>query len=444
MRIVLVAQGLEDHIASRLAAGWIRQEDFIRAPIDGSFTHVAGNPPYIRWSKIPAWLRTTYERELPNGIARGDLCVPFLYQCVKLLEPSARMGFVCSDRWLRSEYGGVLRRVLHELVCLDIHLELHSFAAFDTAVDAYAAISVLERLGNSRRKRLTRFAEPCTSSELASCARALASGSKHNLVRRIGNPLEGRAPIVVADGELERAIRRIPTDMPLIEAAGCRIRVGAALGHAPAFVCPESDCQIEPDLLVRYASSSDIQDDGTVRSDRFVVNPFQTDGSLIDLKHYPKFRRRLMKFKSVLSKRYCVKRPTEWFRTIDIIDPTLAASSKILIAGIAKRPRLAVDPGCVQPGNSVYAILSDEWPIAALYRLLQSGILGMFVAGYSPRMSGGFLRFHKAVLRNIRIPGWAALPGCLRRALSDGTDEELRHLVASHYNVPDAVLTRYR
>src|SRR5207244_1816719 len=131
--------------------------------------------------------------------------------------------------------------------------------------------------------------------------------------------------------------------------------------------------------------------------------------------------------------RHCVKRPAEWFRTIDVINPKLAASSKILIAGIAKRPRLAIDPGCVQPGNSIYAILSDEWPITALYRLLRTGILGMFVAAYSPRMSGGFLRFHKAVLRNIRIPSWAALPGSIRQALSsEAADDDMRRLVASH------------
>lgn len=445
VRIALVAQGVEDGLAGHLATAWIHEGDFIRAPINGKFTHIAGNPPYIRWSKLPLRLQTAYQHDLPAGIARGDLCVPFLYRCASLLEYSARMGFVCSDRWLRSEYACSLRRMLHDLVRLEIHLEIHDFAAFDANVDAYAAISIFERLGGAPRKRLTCFAETHAFSELRSCAQELADGHKYKLVRRIDDPLETGAPIVVADPSLERAIRSIPTGMPLIETVGCRIRVGAALGHAPAFICPESDCDVESDRLLLYASSGDIQNDGVVCCNRFVVNPFQSDGSLVDLKQYPKLRRRLMKFKKVLSQRHCVKRQAEWFRTIDVINPKLASSPKILIAGIAKRPRLAIDLGRVQPGNSIYAIVSDEWPIAALYRLLRIGVLGIFVAAYSPRMSGGFLRFHKAVLKNIRIPRWASLTGSLRLALSsEAADDDVRRLVASHYNISHEVLTRYQ
>jgi len=41
----------------------------------------------------------------------------------------------------------------------------------------------------------------------------------------------------------------------------------------------------------------------------------------------------------------------------------------------------------------------------------------LFVATYSTRMRGGFLRFQAQYLRRIRVPRWEVVPSSLRAAL---------------------------
>ena len=51
-----------------------------------------------------------------------------------------------------------------------------------------------------------------------------------------------------------------------------------------------------------------------------------------------------------------------------------------------------------------------------------SGIARLFVASYSTKMRGGFLRFQAQYLRRIRIPHWKDVPPALRRDLKNAAE----------------------
>ena len=53
----------------------------------------------------------------------------------------------------------------------------------------------------------------------------------------------------------------------------------------------------------------------------------------------------------------------------------------------------------------------------ALQAVLMSGIARLFVAAYSTKMRGGYLRFQAQYLRRIRVPEWSSVPKALRRTL---------------------------
>lgn len=53
----------------------------------------------------------------------------------------------------------------------------------------------------------------------------------------------------------------------------------------------------------------------------------------------------------------------------------------------------------------------------ALQAVLLSGIARLFVATYSTRMRGGFLRFQAQYLRRIRVPRWADVSNEIRQEL---------------------------
>lgn len=59
----------------------------------------------------------------------------------------------------------------------------------------------------------------------------------------------------------------------------------------------------------------------------------------------------------------------------------------------------------------------------ALQAVLLSGIARLFVAAYSTRMRGGYLRFQAQYLRRIRLPLWSNVPEGLRAELTAAAEQ---------------------
>ena len=55
--------------------------------------------------------------------------------------------------------------------------------------------------------------------------------------------------------------------------------------------------------------------------------------------------------------------------------------------------------------------------------MLLSSISRLFVAIYSTKMRGGFLRFQAQYLRRIRLPLWRQVPAGLRSALAHAAEQ---------------------
>ncbi len=108
------ALGVHHATARACAHAWIITEDFLLAELpDAGFTHIVGNPPYMRWSKLPGTISAAYTQKLPKTIARGDLYLPFLHRSFEHLATDGRCAFVCSDRWRYTVYAdGKLARAL--------------------------------------------------------------------------------------------------------------------------------------------------------------------------------------------------------------------------------------------------------------------------------------------------------------------------------------------
>lgn len=440
----LVQGGLAPGDARKVAATWVRAGDFLTASEIGTFTHVVGNPPYVRWSNVPKSFRQLYDGVIPEAMLKGDLCVPFFYKSVCLLRPGGVLGFVCSDRWVRAQYGSGLRSYLGDNVKTVAYVELHNLPAFDRSVHAYAAVTILNRPNTEARHHVgTRFAQPTDLAQLNDCLRDVAFGSRTSAMARVDEPLSSRPAILIRDRSKVRMMRRLEARMPALNESGCTIRVGAALGHAPAFVVEQRESGVEAALLLPYATSRDVQD-GRIHTSRWVIDVFDERGELINLCLYPGAREHLLRFKRRLSRRSCVRHPEQWYRTIDKISGEFAKLPKILICGIARSPRLAIAKQVVQPGNSLYAITSLEWPLAAVANVLSSGVLGLFADAYSCRVNGDFLRFHGMVLKKLRLPGWLTVPREIRGCLSEPeSNSSLLKAVAGLYGTTEGLLAEY-
>jgi type I restriction-modification system DNA methylase subunit len=138
-------KGLTARQGAALCGRWLRQGDFLLLPLEPIFTHVIGNPPYVRQELIPDVLMAEYRRRFRTIYDRADIYVPFIEQSLSLLAPGGSLGFICADRWIKNRYGGPLRQFIADKFHLRCFVDMVNTNAFLSDVIAYPAIVVIDR-----------------------------------------------------------------------------------------------------------------------------------------------------------------------------------------------------------------------------------------------------------------------------------------------------------
>jgi hypothetical protein len=351
----LAALGVHVATADACARMWISNADFLLANVQSnSFSHVVGNPPYVRWSKIPTELRSKYEQSVSREMTGGDLFVPFLDRALDALKAGRKCGLLCSNRWRYMAFGEAFRSKW--LPRLDVHSEkrLAAESAFVESVDSYPSILVA-----------TKRAEPTVDVKPA---------------HRRGNR------VTLAD-------------------AGCLIRVGPALGHTPAFVLErdELDAEVESEYVAKWVAATEISEGKIDWAGRRVLVMNNANGELIDLNRLPKVSARLERFRVKLSSRAIVQNGAPWFRPIDRVRKIDWARPKILVPELAKTPRCAIDRSGLIPSHGVYSIFAPDDNVEWLYEQLGDGHLARELRKLAPRVKGDYVRCYKRFLEMVKV-----------------------------------------
>lgn len=415
----LLAAGFEQHEANRLAAAWLIQGDFLLSRIDGSFDFVVGNPPYVRQELIPDALLSVYRKRFATLYDRADLYIPFIERSLKLLSTGGALGFICADRWMKNRYGGPLRNLVAHDYHLRVCVDMVDTPAFHSNVVAYPAITVIGR----ETPGPTRVAErpELSAKALRSLAKSLRGEAKKPCfqVRELQGVASGSEPWVLHASDKLDLVRRIESAFPSLEEVGCRVGIGVATGADKAFIGPFEELDVEPDRKLPIVMTRDI-DSGRVHWRGYgVINPFTDEGQLVDLAKFPKLNAYFEARKDLIAGRHVAqKTPANWYRTIDRITPALAKREKLLIPDIKGQAQVVYEGGELYPHHNLYFVVSDTWELKALQAILLSRLTRLFVATYSTRMRGGFLRFQAQYLRRIRLPLWNTVPPTLRTRLS--------------------------
>lgn len=418
LRELLLGAGLTSSQSEMLLGAWLVQGDFLLTDFKNTFTHVIGNPPYIRQELIPDALITEYRRRYETIFDRADIYVPFIERSLELLNHKGVLGFICADRWMKNRYGGPLRKLIAEKYHLRIYIDMVDTPAFLSDVIAYPAITIIanEPAGPTSVARRPEIATR-TLCHLAKCLNEFSS-TKDKGVTRIATLGRGDAPWVLDSSDSLTLVRRLEQSLPTLEEAGCKVGIGVATGADDAFIAPFEMLDVEADRKLPLVMTRDIQSGEVVWRGYGIVNPFADDGKLVPLSQYPKLRAHFDLHGTAIKKRHVSqKNPTNWYRTIDRIYPELVKKPKLLIPDIKGDAQVVYEDGHLYPHHNLYHILSDEWDLRALQAVLLSGIARLFVETYSTRMRGGFLRFQAQYLRRIRIPRWNTVSKELRHAL---------------------------
>ncbi|WP_241167844.1 Eco57I restriction-modification methylase domain-containing protein [Serratia marcescens] len=418
---LLKREGLSANAATALADRWLSQGDFLLAPLEGQFDFVVGNPPYVRPELIPAPLLAEYRSRYQTMYDRADIYIPFIERSLTALSAGGNLGFICADRWMKNRYGGPLRSLVAERFHLKVYVDMVDTPAFHSDVIAYPAITIISReRGGATRIAHRPSIDRATLTTLAGLLSAPTLPKDAGPVRELARVTNGAEPWLLESSDQMALIRRLEGAFPLLEEAGCKVGIGVATGADKAFIGDFESLDVEPDRKLPLVTTKDIMTGEVQWRGQGVINPFAESGGLVDLGEYPRLRRYLEARRDVIAGRHCAKKaPANWYRTIDRITPALAARPKLLIPDIKGESHIVFEGGELYPSHNLYYVTSDDWDLRALQAVLLSAVSRLFVATYSTKMRGGFLRFQAQYLRRIRIPRWADVPEPLRRELAE-------------------------
>lgn len=413
---VFIAHGLEAAVGERLCSLWLVEADYLLSELRPRFTHVVGNPPYVRQEMVADILMAEYRARYPTIFDRADLYIPFIEHSLRLLEAGGRLAFICSDRWMKNRYGGPLRALVASSYRLAAYVDMVDTPAFETDVIAYPAITVIAR----EPGKTTRIAHrpEIGHGNLKRLARALRGEIQTHDVTTADAIVRGSEPWILHAPDRTGLVRRLEACFPTLEEAGCQVGIGVATGADKIFIAPYDALDIEADRKLPLVTTKDIRDGEVAWRGLGLVNPFDEDGRLVSLANHPKLRAYLERHEPAIRARNVAKRsPDAWFRTIDRIQPALARRPKLLIPDIKGAAHIVLEEGHLYPHHNLYYIVSESWDLKALRAVLLSGIANLFVSAYSVKMAGGHLRFQAQYLRRIRLPAWDTIETTLRTAL---------------------------
>lgn len=424
--------GLGKPAAKKIVRAWIKNGDFLDAKITTRFSHIAGNPPYIRWDAVPARLRNIYRARFDSFKQRADLYIPFIEKSLTLLKPDGQLGFLCPGTWTRNVYGGSVREALTTRGHIKSISDFTDIDSFETQADAYPHFFVFQNGQSGTTSILSMNKRGKTAQVRASTSRQFAPSSDA-LVLNIGD-------------DVASTVRRARAKFSTLEKAGCLVRVGSATGANETFLVDKKDV-VEKSRLLPFVNASSIENGVVQWSGTRIVNVFDKSGKTVRLSKYPRLRRYLNRNKETLRARAKSKNAKIWWRSIDALQPDWYSAKKLLVVDISAVPVIGIDLVGRCAGGGVYQIKSKQWPLRDLLVFLSAGILGLFVAGFAAGSAKGFHRFQKEHIANIPLPRWRQLDKGWRErfkaARRAGDHDKLLGAVAELYGCRTSTLRKY-
>lgn len=423
LRAVLDSEGLDSALISLLISNWIIEEDFLLSNNSIKADYVIGNPPYIRSNDIQPDKKATYLEVCKTMTPGSDLFIGFYEKGLSMLKPFGKLAFICADRWLHNSYGKKLRRYITEDFSVQSIMVMHEVEAFESDVSAYPAITVIAKddqgtptyiettAGFNEQKAAELMASLETDSHDSASYYAVGTIPRRSLTEESWPLLPPDQQAILCDLE-----ERFPT-LESLETE-TYVGIGMATGNDKVFLVEKGD-DVEPECMVPMITSRQLSSNSSHNNPLWLINPWNDDGTLIDLSKKPALKKYFHHNRAALEKRHIAKKnPDLWYRTIDKYHPELTNTPKLLIQDMHVRFEPYYDD-CHYPHGNLYYITSNTWDLQVLGGLLMSSYCELFIDAYGIKMRGGTLRFQAQFLRKIRTPYPDSIPENINKLLKE-------------------------
>ena len=367
---------------------------------------IIGNPPYVRHENIPENNKIIYKSIFRTFNQRSDLYIPFFEKSLNQLKPNGTLCFISSNRWLKNQYGKNLRSLISQRFNLYQVINLEQARPFEEEVIAYPSIFHIKNNGYSE---ISYFYELNNINSLSKIQNNTLKPNKEIHLNSTKGEWFSYNTYELKNRE----------NLSLIEKQNFKIGIGVATGRDSVFIGNDLVELVEKELLIPILSSKDLKGNVLNWQGNYLINPFNPDGTLINLDIFPKAKKYFYKYKEVLQKRHVAKKNIlNWYKTIDKVNIDLIKQPKILLPDITGNKFVFIDEGKFYPHHNLYYISSnsiEELKILACF--LMSDFVKNQLNENGNKMNGGYFRWQSQNLRKIMIPYIHAIPSNYRQGL---------------------------
>ena len=381
------------------------REDF------GRFTHVVGNPPYVRVQHLEQSGRSRIAGQW--NVIRGatDLYLVFYELGLDLLREGGILGYITPSSWLRSDSGSALRRMLVTRHTVKKIIDFAEHQVFDDAT-TYTVIAIIEKGGMCAAIPAEKFNG--SAFEDAGAISVDYANPSESWVASTGverermNELVMRGPVLSDIANIHVGLQTLADDvfiLPLARQGQVNRRDADCL---PCNIGGET-VSLESWIL-RDVVKASVMKGGKDPVNRAVIFPYADDGKLL-LEEYiadqaPAAYQWLSFNKERLLNRDKGKfDPAKWYgfgRHVSIIS---GFGDKILTSGMNRHPNFQLCPNPEATFYSGYCIKPKQTvDMTVLRDVLNSDDMDFFIRQTSRPYQGGWMSYAKSFIKDFPVP----------------------------------------
>ncbi len=358
----------------------------------GRFTHIVGNPPYVRVQHLEAAGRARIAGQW--SVIRGatDLYLVFYELGLDLLRSGGALGYITPSSWLRSDSGAMLRSRLAGAHRVNRIIDFGEHQVFDD-VTTYTAITVIQKDATPADIPVAKY----DGARFYDAGQIAPDGAQ---------PSRPWAAATVAERE---RMRRLAERGPRLgEIAD--IHVGIQTLADRVFIRPASEtASLEPWILRPMVKASVIKD-GRDPVRRVVIFPYDAKGKLLPesciAANAPAAYEWLLSHKERLLNRDKGRfDPARWYAFGRQVSITSGFGDKILTSGMNRRPNFQRCPDPAATFYSGYCIKPEPGvDQGGLLDALNSDDMEFFIRHTSRPYQGGWMSYAKSFIKDFPVP----------------------------------------
>lgn len=418
------------------------------------YDFVVGNPPYVRKERILPDYKDKLEKSFPD-VSQGDadLYVYFIASGIKWLNQNGKLGYIVSNKFVKTRYGKKLRKYIPYLCAVEQFLDFGDTSVFKEATN-YPAIIVLRRELEDARRTANMLKVVNVHKEMEN-ARQLIDHIVANMAKQEysddnldifetsqGSLVENWNLVPRKELQLRNKIEGAANTRKLREFLKVTGGLETGRNEVYCFDSKEEALQkeIDVDLLKPLITGEDVRKWDVCYKGRMLLYV-----SEVDIEKYPNTKRHLEKFRAILDplseegRKSVLMRKKKWFELRKPVSPAIFESEKLVTPDISTENNFAYDDNKYYCRETCFILtLSEQYQVEANEKkqrlkyflgLLNSSLMEFCFRQISPFISGGYYRYRKQYLEQLPLMDTVAKNEKLANEICRAVDQILENVV---------------